>query len=553
MFSQRIRIRGLSPGLEDRIWEATESLAIGRLENQEIMLSDASISRRHAEIQFTEEGWVVRDLGSTNGTFLNGVRVGRADQKVRKGDMIQFGNCTLVVVSVEDLAPSQAETPGRGMQIECAVQNSWEQALLEAAPLEELAQVPGRDQLLTLLRIGRDFCDVSSLEELLEGILRDAISATDAGGGAVVLVDEDSGQLGGAAVSTRHSESGPSYSKSLAQRTLRSGESLLCQDIREEQEGGEVRATLAVPVRSIICALLRSPRRRLGILQLDRGPSLPPFTRHDLHMVDALAASVAATIESVKNFLQKEHDLFLQTLTALAQTVDLRDDYTGSHTQRVTDYALLIADELHLRSALRVHLQNGTPLHDIGKIGISDAILRKPGRLSDEELEYMKSHTWKGAAILEAIPGLAPLIPIVRNHHERWDGQGYPDGLAGNDIPLLGRIVAVADAFDAMTTDRPYRPAMTLDKALLEIRAKAGAHFDPECAEACTRLRAHFKELLSQRDLSLKTVSHPSLQVPEPPPETRSRTLAIPKKTWTEFLNKVASSGDSPRRGNGSK
>src|SRR5262249_31820638 len=126
----------------------------------------------------------------------------------------------------------------------------------------------------------------------------------------------------------------------------------------------------------------------------------------------------------------------------------------------------------------------GTPLHDIGKIGIQDAILLKPDRLTAEEFELMKSHTVKGAAILEPIPALAPVIPIVRSHHERWDGQGYPDGLAMDKINLLARIVAVADAFDAMTSPRPYRPAMPMEKALAELAAKAGTHFDPVCVNA---------------------------------------------------------------------
>ena len=124
---------------------------------------------------------------------------------------------------------------------------------------------------------------------------------------------------------------------------------------------------------------------------------------------------------------------------------DLRDDYTGSHTQRVTDYALMLAEELGLPKSDRYDLQIGTPLHDIGKIGISDYILRKPGPLTVEEAEYMKSHTLKGAAIIEIIPHLRAVLPIVRSHHERWDGLGYPDGLAGSQIPQLGRIVCVAD------------------------------------------------------------------------------------------------------------
>ncbi|HQR42385.1 MAG TPA: HD-GYP domain-containing protein, partial [Gemmatales bacterium] len=141
----------------------------------------------------------------------------------------------------------------------------------------------------------------------------------------------------------------------------------------------------------------------------------------------------------------------------------------------------------------------GGLLHDIGKIGIDDAILRKRTKLTGEEYEIMKSHTTKGAAILMAIPELAPAIPIVRSHHEQWDGGGYPDGLKGEQIPLLARIVAVADAFDAMTTDRPYRSGLSLQRAFDEIRQQAGKQFDPEAAAAFVRQREKVEETFSQR------------------------------------------------------
>ncbi len=194
----------------------------------------------------------------------------------------------------------------------------------------------------------------------------------------------------------------------------------------------------------------------------------------------------AGTNRSWEESLQ---DLFLQTVTTLARAVELRDQYTGNHTQRVTDYALMLAEELQVTEAQRQQVRIGTPLHDIGKIGIRDAILQKPGKLTASEFEDMKAHTVRGAAMLEEIAGLADILPIVRHHHERWDGAGYPDRLAGQRISLLARIVAVADAFDAMTSDRPYRPALSFDQAFDEIADKSGSHFAPDCAEAFLRLR----------------------------------------------------------------
>src|SRR5260370_27947350 len=195
---------------------------------------------------------------------------------------------------------------------------------------------------------------------------------------------------------------------------------------------------------SVLCVLLRTPRKRLGVLHLDRGPMQKPFSQDDLHLADALAANVSAGIESAQ-LLRKQRDLFYATITILAQSVELRDPYTGNHTARVTEYAMLLGQYLDL-SPEDLHLiRIGTPLHDIGKIGIDDAILRKPARLTPAEFDIMKTHTPKGAKILEQAPELAQVIPIVRSHHERWHAQGYPDGLTGPQIPVLARIAVVAD------------------------------------------------------------------------------------------------------------
>src|SRR5262249_39250942 len=151
------------------------------------------------------------------------------------------------------------------------------------------------------------------------------------------------------------------------------------------------------------------------VLHLDRGPLQEPFTQDDFYLADAIAASVSVGIECAQ-LVEEQRGLFLQTVTALARSVEMRDLHTGNHTQRVAAYAMLLAQELRLSQQECNQIQIGTPLHDIGKIAIDDSILRKPGRLTAEEFEFMKSHTLKGAAMLQAIPGLAPMIPIIRNH-----------------------------------------------------------------------------------------------------------------------------------------
>jgi putative nucleotidyltransferase with HDIG domain len=185
----------------------------------------------------------------------------------------------------------------------------------------------------------------------------------------------------------------------------------------------------------------------------------------------------------------------------LAQAVELRDDYTGNHTQRVTRYATMLGEKLELPEDQLELIRLGGPLHDIGKIGIDDAILRKPGRLTGDEYEVMKTHTTKGAEILASVPEMEPILPIVRSHHERWDGSGYPDGLAGEEIPLLARIVAVADAFDAMTSNRPYhenKRGKSPAWAFGEVERQLGKQFDPDVGAAFIAIREEIVRAMAE-------------------------------------------------------
>ncbi|MCL6476052.1 MAG: diguanylate cyclase [Firmicutes bacterium] len=172
------------------------------------------------------------------------------------------------------------------------------------------------------------------------------------------------------------------------------------------------------------------------------------------------------------------------TLEAMVIAIDNKDHYTRRHSEEVSEYALWIAEELGLSEEQKHVLRLGGLLHDVGKIGIPDEVLMKPGLLTAEEYEAMKQHTVLGAVMLSALPGMEKIAPLARSHHERWDGNGYPDGLAGEEIPLLARILTVADAFSAMTTDRPYRKGMDRQSALAELQRQRGKQFDPVVVDA---------------------------------------------------------------------
>ena len=503
-----IRLRGLNGANKGRCWESPELLRVGRLEALEIVLDDNSVSRFHAEIRGTERGWRIRDLGSTNGTRLNGVRLGSGQWPLQARDLLQFGEVAVVVdalVEVKDTEPP----PSDEMLIEATSHASWDEALQHLAFDSDRRPRAG-EQLLALVRAGHHLGHLEREDDLLHSILQDAVSVLDAQRGAIVLPEGSAGALKlralvtgrgepRAVVAGRSSAGRFSYSQSLAHRSFTRGESILCHRVEEDPELALARSIAEGTMASVLCVLLRTPRKHLGVLHLDRSPWQKPFTEDDLYLADALAANVSAGIESAQ-LLRRQRDLFLETITTLAQAVEMRDEYTGGHTHRVTLYSMLLAKKLGVSDEDLELVRTGTPLHDIGKIGIDDAILRKPDKLTVAEFEVMKTHTVKGDEIDATISDLHPIRPIVRSHHERWDGRGYPDGRSGEKTHHLARVVAVADAFDAMTSDRPYRRGMPVEVAFGEIEKGLGKQFDPKFGAVFLSLRETIIKKMQTQD-----------------------------------------------------
>jgi HD-GYP domain-containing protein (c-di-GMP phosphodiesterase class II) len=503
----RIRLKGLGPGAEGKSWEGNGLLCVGRSTDVEIALPDPSLSRRHAEILFTDhQGWSVRDLGSKNGTFLNGIRVGQIERKIEERDLLQFGNVVIVVTTIEGDFPLTAEPPTGTWQVRATTQHSWEEAL-ELLALDITRQTRPSDRLLTLLRAGHHLYQVASLDELLHMSLQDAVTLLRAQRGAILLADPSTGRLTTQAVFSQGREpaEGVLFSSTLVERCYRRGEAMLCQDVRTDPELLRAQSVVQGHMASLLCVLLRTPRKRLGVLHLDRGASEEPFTTEDLHLADGLAVGMSASVASAQITQEKQRNIFIQTVIALTQTLELHDPLTSGHSNRVTDYTLLLAESLRLPAADRQTLQIAAPLHDIGKIGVSDRLLLKEGALTAEEYEQVKAHPTKGAALLQNIPDLAPLVPVIRGHHERWDGRGYPDGLAGEAIPPLCRVIAVADTFDALTSDAPHRAGLPPDQAFRQIEEGADSQLDPDCVHAFLRLRPRLEQhLLRTREGSVE-------------------------------------------------
>jgi len=230
--------------------------------------------------------------------------------------------------------------------------------------------------------------------------------------------------------------------------------------------------------KNLISVPLRIREEKLGVLTLCDTVKKPFYTKDDLTSLLVVASYTAVIIKN--KFLYNDlRQSFLDTIEALIQAIEAKDPYTSGHSRMVTKYSLEIAKYLELSPKQVEMIKFCGLLHDIGKIGIKDTLLNKPSTLSREEYEVIKKHPVIGKKIIEKVEFLKEGLPLIYHHHERYDGKGYPDGLKGEEIPLLARILSVADAFDAMVSNRPYRKALSVEEAIGELKKNAGTQFDP--------------------------------------------------------------------------
>lgn len=238
----------------------------------------------------------------------------------------------------------------------------------------------------------------------------------------------------------------------------------------------------------------------LGVIMLGEKVSKKVFKREEVDFFVALANDVAMALRNAFLFedlqweIERNRKLFLETTMALSAAIDAKDHYTRGHTMRVTEYSLAIGKEIFIEKSEKTDgkffedLHIASLLHDIGKIGVSEVILNKDGELTEEERKKINEHVLIGAMILEPIKELGDVILGVKYHHERHDGRGYPEGLSADNIPFIASIISVADSYDAMTTDRPYRRALTKDQALVELERSSGTQFHPQIVKVAIAL-----------------------------------------------------------------
>lgn len=338
-------------------------------------------------------------------------------------------------------------------------------ALLEAA--KEVSRVAG----------------AADLQALMHSMLDKAIGLMGAERGMLVLLEGNQHRLAAWRSSEADDESDIELSRSLLQRVIERGEPVLTTNAQEDPRFEAQMSIMAFNIRSVLATPLRTAQGILGALYLDTRFGTRIFEDGDLELLTAFAGLTASALELVRS-VEVRKAMYLQSVLALVNAVEAKDPYTAGHSSRVGLYAQGIAKVLGWSDLETEQALIGGYLHDVGKIGISDAHVRKPGPLNAEEWEEFKKHPEIGERILSGSEVLQPILPAVRWHHERLDGSGYPDGLQGTQIPILPRIIGVADAFDAMTTDRPYRKSPGKAYALSELQRLVGVHYDPVILEA---------------------------------------------------------------------
>ncbi|NIM03471.1 GAF domain-containing protein [bacterium] len=343
-------------------------------------------------------------------------------------------------------------------------------------------------ELDSLLKATEAIASAMQLDPLLDMIMELGMNVMDAEGCSVLLVNEKEKKLQFVAASGAKKEEVKKLSldmgEGVAGWVAQNDQSLLIEDVSKETRfSKKVDESLGQKTKSLICVPLKVKQRTIGVMEVINKKGDRTFNERDMVLFKPLSAQAAVAIERARLYEDLE-DMYISTVKSLAAAIDAKDPYTRGHSERVTRFSMLIAKELGLDDKTQRNVQLCALLHDVGKIGVPISILRKKDKLTDEDWKHIRRHPVLGAEIISPITQLKELILSIRHHHERYDGKGYPDSLKGEDIPLISRILAVADTFDALTSERPYRSGLRDKAALEEMMAVKGTQLDPACVEA---------------------------------------------------------------------
>lgn len=475
-----------------------QTVMLGRLKTCDIRVDDEGASRRHCTLHARDRALVVSDLQSANGTFVNERRVATAE--LQPGDRLRLGATVIEILPAADAGASRSSA-GLTLLPDTEGQTEIRKAI-DPTRLEFLSAVFKRKDDAALLESAQRYLttvhSVSDLlsratgvEALFDAILAAILDVTGGDRAAILMREGDTGGVRVAAVRSASPSSSPGemvLSRTVVNDVLDRGMSTITHDAMADERYGAGASVVGQRIRSVMCAPMRTTGEILGVLYVD-SQAVREFSAATLELLAAIGNQAGIALHRARLMADMER-LFLDVMKAIAATIDAKDGYTHRHSERVAAFALRLADRLGFSAGDRAVVELSGLLHDVGKIGVPDAILNKPGKLTDAEFAEMRQHPVHGARILGNIQSqrVTDLLPGVKYHHERWDGTGYPEGLQGEAIPLLGRVLAVADFLDALTSDRAYREALSLDEVVGMIQAQSGLAFDPRVVEAAVDL-----------------------------------------------------------------
>ncbi len=476
-------------------------LTIGRDSVCDLKIEDPKTSRVHCYVERRTDGVYVADNGSTNGLTVNGEKVDSC--RLVPGDTFRIGTTEIVLLESSDFSSIEFFDSGAELTAELRTDSVSSGLLAEkfadllqsySKSTEGNAEVAAEREkseklassLKSLFSVSGQMSRLLPIDELLSVVSNALFEVFPGAENLVILLrDEERGHMVPRLAVNRDGERDLviHVSRTALRRAVDTKSTVVANDASKDDRFANSDSIVGFHLKALICAPLVAGDDVIGAVYIDNREKNLFYDELDAELVTAFANQAAI---AVGNALLCDHLQlsYHQTLQALVRAIEAKDPYTSGHSQRVRDYAVAIALRMEFDKKRVDRLSMAAELHDIGKIGVHERVINKPGGLTDTEFETVKMHVEMGEKILKPIGYMADLLPWIRGHHERWDGKGYPDGLKGEQCPLEGRILAVADAYDAMTSKRAYNDPLGTDEAMGRLRKGAGTHFDPQVVEA---------------------------------------------------------------------
>ncbi len=489
----------------------------------ELRIDGPGVEEVHFELEWRGGRVLLRDLGSESGTLVNGSPV--STHTLVSGDEIDAGgarlrfehqasrrdeigriafqvnrtanpssqrerdDATRVIARANLAVRDFPEAESRRIVVARTLDNTAKisQALTSVSGIRTGAVARLRLALDTIYRVSNLVLSEEDLATVFGTVLDVVMEAVRPDRAYLLLVDGNDKLNVAAARCGGENDGCGMPSLSLVRTSIEQSVALITEDARIDPRFSRNGSVQSTGIRSAMCAPLKSARRKHGAIYVDRVSNHAGFSESELDLLAAIGRQAGLAVERARAADATEQ-MFLSCVRALVGAIEAKDGYTCGHSERVASYAMSLAEELGVDSKTADAVRLGALLHDVGKIGVPEAILAKPGRLTDSEYDVIRTHPGRGAEILQHISGIDTVVAAVRWHHEAINGLGYPDRLAGDQIPLAARIVSVADAFDAMTSHRAYRRNLSVDEAIGEFQRCAGSQFDGDVCNAMVTL-----------------------------------------------------------------